>query len=34
VKGEPPRQGVYHNALDDAKTQALQAVNILKQLGK
>jgi exodeoxyribonuclease VIII len=34
VKGEPPRHGVYHNALDDAKTQALQAVNILKQLGK
>lgn len=34
VKGEAPRQGVYHNALDDAKTQALQAVNILKQLGK
>lgn len=27
------RHGVAHNALDDAKTQAHQAINILKKLG-
>jgi hypothetical protein len=32
IPGAAPRQGVYHNALDDAKTQALQAINILQKL--
>lgn len=26
----PPRQGAHHNALDDAKTQALHAIEILR----
>jgi len=33
LKGEPPRLGVYHNALDDAKTQAMQAINVVQKLG-
>lgn len=34
VSGDaPPRHGVYHNALDDAKTQALQAMNIIQKMG-
>lgn len=34
VKGDAPaRTGVYHNALDDAKTQALQAINIIRAMG-
>lgn len=34
VSGDaPPRHGVYHNALDDAKTQALQAINIVQKMG-
>lgn len=33
VKGDPPRHGVYHHALDDAKTQALQAIEIVKKMG-
>lgn len=33
VSGEPPRHGTYHHALDDAKTQALQAINIVKKMG-
>lgn len=31
VKGEA-RTGTYHNALDDAKTQALHAIELVKQL--
>lgn len=29
---EPPREGIHHNALDDAVHQARQAVRILRQL--
>lgn len=29
---KPKRTGVYHNALDDAKTQALHAVELLRRL--
>jgi exodeoxyribonuclease VIII len=32
IKGEPPRHGVAHNALDDAKTQAMQAINCIRKL--
>jgi DNA polymerase III epsilon subunit-like protein len=34
LKAEPPRHGVYHHSLDDAKTQALQAVQCMRALGK
>lgn len=32
VKADPPRHGTYHHALDDAKTQAYQANNIIQRL--
>lgn len=37
LKGMAPhikteRQGTYHNALDDAKTQALHAIKVLQHL--
>lgn len=32
LKADPPRHGVYHNALDDAKTQAMQAINCFRKL--
>lgn len=32
MKGEPPRVGTYHNALDDAKTQAINAITIAQKL--
>lgn len=32
MKGEPPRHGTYHHALDDAKTQAYNAITIAQKL--
>lgn len=32
MKGEPPRHGTYHHALDDAKTQAINAITIAQKL--